>query len=433
MKGITALRRLPLLRVAAALVIITTGLGWSLFSSPLAAKASTADDILFVHGIAGGTSKGSLQTVPGGCPAHAGTWNNAESYFRNNFGWTGGFKTVGYYRGDWQNGNHCDIQFDSRAPGTNHESACDGYFYDPKVDPQDEGTNNQDLRNIACQLAWYIFQNYTAQNKNVWIVAHSMGGLIVRWAIWMVEVHDPHFPLYLYVPGVVTFATPHGGIPNPAGAGIECDGCTMASNMQTNAGPPSSFINTLLTETYAPMGSPGEPTEWTLMTSTAENWTEGVAPDSALNFPNSRPGYPAVHKIEYTNVPDQQDNPYLHGDFLNDGYSDHNATANTCDNCSFPSSSTTVYHSLYLAFQNLSHSVPAAPTHAVIDVPNGGGFFDDWQAVGGVHRPLGDPTSDFYSVGNGQEQDFQGAASTGRLQQTPIPFTARSTPSMPLP
>jgi len=144
----------------------------------------------------------------------------AENYFRDTsqgLGWSGAFKTIGYYRGDT---GTCDVQFYSGATGNQHVAKCDTYFFDTSA----EGTNNQDLRNLACQLAWYIYNNYTLRHKNVLVVAHSMGGLIIRYALHWVYGgsygHSPAFPPELYVPTVVTFATPNGGIPSGVGPSL---------------------------------------------------------------------------------------------------------------------------------------------------------------------------------------------------------------------
>lgn len=451
MKGITALRRLALLRVAAALVIIMTGLTSYLASSSIPAQAAppkllqvpsplppqadaSTEDILFIHGFAGdfpaGQGNGSYKTVPGGCQ---GTWGTAESYFKSH-GWSGKLLTVGYYRGDWQNGNSCNIQFDSQAKDsqgnsiTNHQSNCDTY---PSVDPLftlDEGSNNQDLGNIACQLAWYIYNQYSSAGKNVEVIAHSMGGMIIRYALDRVYAQDPAFPPFLFVPTVITFATPHGGIPDPGGAWWACGKCVMISNLQQDAGDPSYFINTLLKETVAPMGSPGVPTQWTLMGSYCESFLKGtgVTADSSLQFPNSRSGYPAVHKIEYYVVPSQLNNDgctdpnagdtwrpgYYHGDYLTDTEDYSAATANTCDNCSFPpNNQATVIHSLHLAFYTSVSTVPPTPPfYIVTNAAGGGAFLDEWWKMGGVYGALGDPTGYWYSDSSGQAQDFQGGS-----------------------
>ena len=445
MKGVTALRRLALLRVAAALVVIMTGLTSYLASSsvpaqaappklphlgtPLPPQAYNSDDILFIHGFAGGfppgQGYGSTQTVPGGCEG-ATTWGTAIGYFRSQ-GWAGSLRTVGYYRGDWQqNGYSCNIQFDSQAPVSQHQYNCDNY--PSGYGDANEGSNNQDLGNIACQLAWYIYNTYTTAGRNVRVIAHSMGGMIIRYALDRVFAQDPAFPPYLYVPTVVTIATPHGGVPSLGAAWFECGKCTMISNIQQNAGSPSYFINELLGENIAPMGSPGEPTQWTLMGSACEDFLlgTGVDPGSSLQFPISASGYPAVHKIEYYVVPSQQndgcDDPdfggawqpdYYHGDYLTDQNNNQDATANTCDNCSFPpNNQAMVYHSLHLAYQNTAISIPAAPSYPVVNQPWGADFLSKWWQMGGVNGSLGDPTDGLYSVQSGSQllgwaQDFQ--------------------------
>jgi pimeloyl-ACP methyl ester carboxylesterase len=408
MKVIPTLRRLALLRAAAALVVMMTGLASYLVLSSLPARAATSDTVLFIHGFAGGflpgQGNGSSNTVPGGC---AGTWGTAKNYFLSH-GWTKGrLLTVGYYRGDWQNSNSCDIQFDREAPNSNHQYNCDTYHFTAS----DEGTNNQDLGNIACQLAWYIYNTYTTSGQNVHVIAHSMGGMIIRYALDRVYNQDPAFPPYLDVPTVVTMDSPHGGIPDPAGAWFACGGCRMISNLQKGTGNPAYFINTLLNESVAPMGSPGEPTQWTLMTSTCEGWAEGVPADIALMFPNGRSGYPVVYRIDYEKVPQDPGTPkltlcgqydnipdYLHGDYLQDQSDYLDAAANP--------PSATVYHSLHVTYQNTAILVPVPPFYAVLNETWGATFLDKWWQMGGLHGALGDPTNGLYSVNSGWAQDF---------------------------
>src|SRR5262249_54237184 len=158
-----------------------------------------------------------------------------------------------------------------------------------------------------CQIAWYIFHHYSSIGLNARLVGDSMGGDLVYYALWGVYNHEPAFPPYLYVPAALTFQSPLGGIPNvPVFAGWACHGCTQFSNLQqTMAGQAGHFINSLLSETSAPMGSPGMPTEWTLVGSACEIWTDPNPPpgagggqaDAELKFPRSfSADYPAVHK-----------------------------------------------------------------------------------------------------------------------------------------
>jgi|GEM_PF-3070698 len=76
----------------------------------------------------------------------------------------------------------------------------------------DYGTKNDHLDRLSCLLAWYIFDNYTQYGEPVNILAHSMGGLLTRYALGATAAHAAHFPQVLWVNNVVTVATPHGGV-----------------------------------------------------------------------------------------------------------------------------------------------------------------------------------------------------------------------------
>lgn len=76
----------------------------------------------------------------------------------------------------------------------------------------DTGTTNDPIRHIACRLAWYIYDTYTENGLSVRILAHSMGGLVVRDAIAESGRTAPFPPALLMVDRVVTVATPHGGL-----------------------------------------------------------------------------------------------------------------------------------------------------------------------------------------------------------------------------
>ena len=75
----------------------------------------------------------------------------------------------------------------------------------------DYGTKDDHLDRLSCLLAWYIYDNYT-QYGPVNILAHSMGGLLTRYALGATAAGASYFPPVLWVNNVVTVATPHGGI-----------------------------------------------------------------------------------------------------------------------------------------------------------------------------------------------------------------------------
>ena len=79
----------------------------------------------------------------------------------------------------------------------------------------DYGTSNDRLDRLSCLLAWYIYSNYTQYGEPVNVLAHSMGGLLVRYALGATAAHAAYFPPVLWVNNAVTVATPHGGIGGP--------------------------------------------------------------------------------------------------------------------------------------------------------------------------------------------------------------------------
>jgi pimeloyl-ACP methyl ester carboxylesterase len=72
-------------------------------------------------------------------------------------------------------------------------------------------SKDTDLRHLAYVLAWYVYNTYSRNGDEVDLVGHSMGGLMIRWAMQRVAAHDAAFPPYLKVANVVTISTPYGG------------------------------------------------------------------------------------------------------------------------------------------------------------------------------------------------------------------------------
>ena len=75
----------------------------------------------------------------------------------------------------------------------------------------DNDYQNTDLRRFSYELAWYLYGNYGA-SKPVDLVGHSMGGLIITYALQQIAAHDPLYPPALSVQTVVTFSTPFAGV-----------------------------------------------------------------------------------------------------------------------------------------------------------------------------------------------------------------------------
>jgi triacylglycerol esterase/lipase EstA (alpha/beta hydrolase family) len=68
------------------------------------------------------------------------------------------------------------------------------------------------IQTIGQQLANYLYDTYTSHGQTVDIVAHSMGGLVVRAALDYTKAQAAGFPPSLLVKHVVTFSTPFAGV-----------------------------------------------------------------------------------------------------------------------------------------------------------------------------------------------------------------------------
>lgn len=156
-----------------ALSVLTGAL---LSLAPIQAHAAVAEissrPILFVHGF-------NIFGLPEDCKHD---WATMESTLAAN-GYTGQMQTISYYFDD----TNCDV----------------------KTSPK--GSILTPIEDLSKDLAWYIYDQYSSQNVDIDIVAHSMGGLLVRYALYRVAAGDSTFPPYLKVPHVATMGTPFTG------------------------------------------------------------------------------------------------------------------------------------------------------------------------------------------------------------------------------
>src|SRR5262245_19945914 len=71
-------------------------------------------------------------------------------------------------------------------PNNEGIGCADATTYDTPGCHQLAGTDsylNDHILHLACMVAWYIYHNFTEQSIPVYVLAHSMGGLIIRDAI----------------------------------------------------------------------------------------------------------------------------------------------------------------------------------------------------------------------------------------------------------
>jgi triacylglycerol esterase/lipase EstA (alpha/beta hydrolase family) len=261
--------------------------------------SSTSWPILFVHGI-----NGSSSINCGGSTM----WGTMISYLQGNhvFGsqtlhWTGAMKTIGFYNND----TNCSANLTSSA----YASRCTSYFYVASA----QGTNNENIRHVACELAWYVYLNYSQYGQNVQGVGHSMGGLILQWAIYGVHAHLSSFPPSILMQDVVTIAAPHDGTVSVSTI-VSCNNCVQAQQMVTG----SSFINDLVNLAQNPQGS-GWGTDWTMMG--GQFLTCDVISSKSATYMN------LGHK-SYFITP-----CYTHGAYLTDTSDAGDAHIKWCDGC----------------------------------------------------------------------------------------------------
>ena len=166
-------------------------------------------------------------------------------------------------------------------------------------------TNNADIRHLGYHTAWYIYDRYSSRGIPVNVIAHSMGGLLLRWALYGTWMRARgvsgwgDFPPFLIVRNAVTYGAPHRGSKfkgwqqRAGGAGCNKVQCgQMAKN--------SDFSGTLRndTNTHNPQGRGG--TDWTIIGSERDR----IVPAS------SGTGMRAAHKVTY-----KKKNGYGHSDY----------------------------------------------------------------------------------------------------------------------
>ncbi|MFI0447874.1 esterase/lipase family protein [Actinomadura sp. 6N118] len=162
-------------KVASTAIAVLAAVGT--LSIPTPAQAAPSGAVYFVHGIdwnhsAAGDAQLNCESA----------WKAAKAALKNR-GWTGSLVTWGFYAKD----TRCTRKFN--------------------------GNLNTRVQELGRRLAWDIHNHYTKQGKPVDVVAHSMGGVVVRAAIEGVRRYGKNadWPDKLQIKDVVTFSSPHTG------------------------------------------------------------------------------------------------------------------------------------------------------------------------------------------------------------------------------
>ncbi|MFI6514249.1 esterase/lipase family protein [Spirillospora sp. NPDC050679] len=184
-------------------------------------------------------------------------WDKTKKHFRNQK-WTGGLITWGYYKAD----KNCTVEYG--------------------------GNQNTDLKYVSRSLAWDIYNRYTSKGKTVDVVAHSMGGLVIRNAIARVKRGHDGFPPRLYVEDVVTLGTPHGG-----SDGAKLCWTTQCKQMRVDGGH-LKWLNGLPNSNFQATGG----TNWTLLASYDDNAVSAF--QGTAFYAKHKVRYPSNENVEHS-------------------------------------------------------------------------------------------------------------------------------------
>ncbi|HEX6544245.1 MAG TPA: hypothetical protein VF040_20990, partial [Ktedonobacterales bacterium] len=381
-RGLDPQKKRPLLVLLRVMLLVASVSAGLVLSVPLktALAAAPPTDVLFVHGFSNVESTDCTSS-----------WNTAENYFISHQ-WPGAptapgqsagtLHTVGFYNND----SNCSYNLNKLDPSTGQRwdplvtgtYAC-SYTNEPyfggAYNPDSDGTYNEHIGRLACRLAWLIWDEFTSKGKPVVVVAHSMGGLIIRDALYLASrkpgsppLPSGLYPDHLLVPAVVTLATPHIGLPDWQTSAFEwasCAGsstptCSQPTYMSTASNP---WLTDLINNGTSPQGTGG--TKWeTQALIHSQRVLQGDPATGCHGQPAWGTDVPTkgdpvgevmagAHQIFYY-LP-----CYTHGGYLEDSSDTDNAQGLVCegtcpDSQSAPATWSSISHSLRAAFTFLS-------------------------------------------------------------------------------
>jgi len=233
---------------------------------PGGATVTRAAPVYFIHGSDLGPFSGDPNND---C---TGTWGDTSTGMIGRFyawGHSGPFIKTKYYFAD----TNCTRDLGNYGNHSTHYATSDGVS-----GHRSDGGHSRDtsIRHLAYHLAWDIADRNRYSNVNV--VAHSMGGLILRYALMKTAQGHPDFPASMMVKDAITLGTPHEG----SGA---ADLCTSIQCREMRNGSP--LLQEMAASGQNPQGLYG--TDWTLVGS--EN--DGVVSQGSAT------GMQSQHKVIY--------------------------------------------------------------------------------------------------------------------------------------
>ncbi|MER7007413.1 hypothetical protein ABT297_30820 [Dactylosporangium sp. NPDC000555] len=214
------------LGVVIAAIVGIVGVGQAATSTPKRSDSSS-EPVYFIHGWEPLT-RADCNDYWGAAMKEMRTW-----------GWTGPQHTVGFYAND----TNCGVTIN-------------------------RGDQSTHIKDLGRKLANEIYSRYSKKGKSVDVLAHSMGGLVIRAALAGTAAKEQGFPPYLYVEDVVTLSTPHRG-----SAGFT----RLCRSVQCNEmSGDSPFLRSLQANPQSKQG-----TDWTMIGSDDD---QVVSADSATNI-----------------------------------------------------------------------------------------------------------------------------------------------------
>lgn len=385
--------------------------------------ATPPTDVLLVHGW---NANGQVDC--------AQTWQPVKDYFASHWP-AASLHTVSYYvvnnntqppaLGDtncdsdsspvYGIGNHPGPILSDGVQACSRTTVTSVGFYNPSFN----GTTNEDIEHLACEMAWLIWDQYTSQGKPVIVLAHSMGGLIIRDALYETAArhYTPNpFPDHLYVPAVVTFGSPHVGL-TEVGDLVGDANCNCSQPGQMTVSPDNPWLADLVANGANPQGFGG--TSWmTIAMLKSQRYTYPVTSSGCtVNMGNDNPNWAdpvgeimsgGVQVLYYRGTGTNNSVCYSHGGYLLDESTATDAFAIICngtcaDNEAYNNNGQTYSHSIQAACQFLGG-------HAPMPYVVGGSFYTLWQQYGGACGPLGYPLESSHTVTGGQVQHFAGTS-----------------------
>ncbi len=207
------------------------------------------------------------------------------------------------------NGGDCFVNVRDTEGGRHAGDCAKAHDLDSTGAPADDGFGNSSIEYLGCLFAWYVYDVNITEGTPVDVVAHSMGGLVVRSALaFSGSGNTRGYPgIALKIRRVITVGTPHQGLTGTNAAiyniqspgeeitemtscagfasvcqvtGIAQDGSTVDKTLHT------SKLLTALKAAGLPRG--GDDAYWALMGSSTQCSAASRALTSCINF--NQPG-----------------------------------------------------------------------------------------------------------------------------------------------